>query len=194
MTDHPSKALLRSRAREALAALTPAERAAASGEICARIRAVPGWEGARVIGLYAAQPTEPDPGALLTDAGSGTGRVFCFPRVAPDGLEFHRWHAAGWLKRGPWNLQEPDPEHCPAVPPEEMDLLLIPGLAFTPGGSRLGRGGGYFDRFLSRANPAATRVGVCFHRQLVDTLPLEEHDHAVGWVVTEAAVIRAGGR
>ncbi len=63
-------------------------------------------------------------------------------------------------------------------------LVVVPGLAFTPGGHRLGYGGGYYDRFLASLPPSAVTVGVCFHEQLVDDLPLDPHDRPVDLVVT----------
>jgi len=96
------------------------------------------------------------------------------------------------LQPGPWKLLEPDPAQCPVVPPQDIDLLVIPGMAFTRTGGRLGRGGGFYDRFLTGVHPRAVKVGVCFGIQLVDAVPLEAHDHEVDWVVTESDVVRAG--
>lgn len=66
------------------------------------------------------------------------------------------------------------------------DLLLVPGLAFTKKGERLGRGGGYFDRYLKNFN--STRIGVCFELQLREQLPCEGHDEKVDVVITEAGI------
>ena len=94
------------------------------------------------------------------------------------------------MRPGRWNLMEPDPEHCTVVAPAEIDLLLVPGLAFSRAGGRLGRGGGFYDRFLSEVHPRAVKLGVCFHVQLFPELPLEAHDCAMDQIVTEAEVIR----
>jgi 5-formyltetrahydrofolate cyclo-ligase len=182
----PTKTLMRARAREVLAALTPEGSAAASAEIRRRIQALPEWEAARTAAFYAAQPTEPDLAALLK-AG---GKEFCFPRTAGSMLEFHRCNTEELLRPGPWKLREPDPAHCPVIAAGKIDLLLIPGLAFTRAGGRLGRGGGYYDRFLSGAHPRAVKIGVCYHAQLVPALPLEAHDLEMDLVVTEADVFR----
>ena len=183
----PTKTLLRSRAREILAALSPDASAAASAEIRRRIEALPEWEGARTVAFYAAQPCEPDLAPLL----EVQGKEFCFPRTAGGALEFHQCHSHDLLRPGPWKLREPDPVHCPVIPATRIDLLFIPGLAFTRSGGRLGRGGGYYDRFLSRTHPQAVKIGVCFHAQLVAAVPLESHDLEMDLVVTEIEGIRA---
>jgi len=63
--------------------------------------------------------------------------------------------------------------------PEMLDLVVVPGVAFTRDGARLGRGRGYYDRYLSRPGLRAFCVGVCFAHQLVDTLPVEPHDRTM---------------
>jgi len=163
--------------------MAPDVRAAASTEICQRIEALPEWADARTVAIYAAQISEPDLAALL----DAPDKTFCFPRVSDDTLEFHRCDSHDLLRAGRWKIREPDPDNCPAVPPSEIDLLLIPGLAFTRAGGRLGRGGGFYDRFLSRVH-RAVKIGVCFHIQLITVLPLEIHDHEVDLVITEGEV------
>ncbi len=181
----PTKSSLRAEARKTLAALSLEERAAASAEICRRIKALPQWIAAGTVALYAAQASEPDLAALL----DSPGKMLCFPRVAGDSLQFHRCDSHELLRPGPWQLLEPDPELCPVVPASEIDLLLIPGLAFTRTGGRLGRGGGFYDRFLRHVHPRASKIGVCFHAQLVPALPREIHDHEVDLVLTQSDLI-----
>lgn len=183
--EHLTKAALRTQARQTLAALSPEARAAASAQICRRIEALPEWTQARTVAFYAAQPSEPD----LTQLFSSAGKFPCFPRVSGDALEFHRCHSKDLLRPGPWAILEPDPIQCPVIPPSEIDLLLIPGLAFTRSGARLGRGGGFYDRFLARVHPRALKLGVCFQAQLLPALPLEIHDDEVHLVVTEEELV-----
>ena len=76
------------------------------------------------------------------------------------------------------------------VAPTWPDLVVVPGLAFTSTGDRLGQGGGWYDRFLSQVRSGCTTVGVCFAEQVVDSLPLEAHDVAVDHVVTDQGVLR----
>jgi 5-formyltetrahydrofolate cyclo-ligase len=74
------------------------------------------------------------------------------------------------------------------VPPSEIDCVVVPGVAFSPEGWRLGRGGGYYDATLA-ALPRALRVGVAFEVQLVPTVPREPHDVALDAVVTESRLL-----
>lgn len=77
------------------------------------------------------------------------------------------------------------------VVPEEnpdaatVDLVLVPGLAFTPTGERLGQGGGWYDRFLAQVNARCVTIGVCFAVQICEELPVEPHDVSMAYVVTE---------
>jgi 5-formyltetrahydrofolate cyclo-ligase len=72
------------------------------------------------------------------------------------------------------------------VDPATLDVVVVPGLAFTVDGHRLGQGGGHFDRFLTRLSPACSRIGVAFREQLVDAVPLEPHDVVLDVVITDA--------
>jgi 5-formyltetrahydrofolate cyclo-ligase len=95
------------------------------------------------------------------------------------------------VRPGRFGIAEPGPE-CPAVPPERWRAAdtgwLIPGVAFEPGGNRLGRGGGHYDALLRGA--AGIRVGIAFDWQVVESLPAEPHDEPMDFVVTERRVIR----
>ncbi len=76
------------------------------------------------------------------------------------------------------------------VDPAWPDVVVVPGLAFTAAGERLGQGGGWYDRFLSQVRADCTTIGVCFAEQILDTLPLEDHDVTMDHVVTERGVVR----
>ncbi len=77
---------------------------------------------------------------------------------------------------------------CPVVEPAQIDVILLPGLAFDRAGNRLGRGAGFYDRYISALKDAGhnpTLIGVCYHAQIVDSVPTEPHDHRVDRVITE---------
>lgn len=93
----------------------------------------------------------------------------------PDRLALHRF--------GMW---EPSADLL-VVAPDEIDLVLVPGIAFDRRGYRLGFGGGYYDRFLPTC--PAPRAGITYEFSLLDELPVELHDQRVGWVVTPAQII-----
>lgn len=69
--------------------------------------------------------------------------------------------------------------------PATVDVVLVPGLAFTPMGDRLGQGGGWYDRFLAQVSDRCVTVGVCFAMQICAELPVEPHDVSLTYVVTE---------
>lgn len=75
------------------------------------------------------------------------------------------------------------------VDPSWPDLVLVPGLAFTPAGERLGQGGGWYDRFLPRLRADAVSMGVCFREQVVESLPVEPHDARLDLVVADDGVV-----
>lgn len=96
----------------------------------------------------------------------------------------------GWdsLVIGSYGIREPGP-HCRfSGENEPFDLVVVPGVAFTRNGQRLGYGGGYYDRFLSQLEHRPILIGICFEMQLVTALPVESHDWQVDYVVTENGV------
>jgi 5-formyltetrahydrofolate cyclo-ligase len=76
------------------------------------------------------------------------------------------------------------------VDPSWPDVVVVPGLAFTATGDRLGQGGGWYDRFLSQIRADCTTIGVCFAEQVVEALPVEAHDVTMDHVVTDHGVLR----
>jgi 5-formyltetrahydrofolate cyclo-ligase len=77
------------------------------------------------------------------------------------------------------------PEDDPAPDPRTIDVVIVPGTAFTSGGDRLGQGGGWYDRFLKTVRGDCVTIGVAFAMQVVDELPVDLHDVRVSLVVTE---------
>ena len=82
------------------------------------------------------------------------------------------------------------PEDDPPPDPATIDVVVVPGTAFTAAGDRLGQGGGWYDRFLPRTGSGCAWIGVGFEPQLVETLPVEEHDRQLHLVVTDAGIAR----
>lgn len=134
------------------------------------------------IGSYAAMPHEPDLSllhALLPNV------QFHYPLVKNEQeMEFYHVSDPDTLARGRFGILEPSPRHHPPVQEADLDLILVPGLAFDLQGYRLGQGAGYYDRFLSKV-PLVPRIGVSFSSQHLPTLPSEPHDIAMGSLVSE---------
>jgi 5-formyltetrahydrofolate cyclo-ligase len=86
---------------------------------------------------------------------------------------------------GPHGISEPDRRAARAMAAHEVSVWIVPGLAFTADGGRLGYGGGWYDRFLSASSDDAISLGVGYPFQLIDSLPLERHDIRLSDIVTE---------
>lgn len=118
---------------------------------------------------------------------------WAFPRLNGEALEFHRLshrelnESESW-KKGRFGLEPA--EGALKVDPSELKALLIPALAYDIRGYRLGRGGGFYDRFLQ--NFSGVRVGVIHSSRILPEVPVEVFDQRVDWLVTEKSVSRIG--
>jgi 5-formyltetrahydrofolate cyclo-ligase len=103
------------------------------------------------------------------------------------------WHeVASWdevVMPGPFGLREPDPLRCPRVKVAELDCVFVPGMAFDAQGYRLGRGGGFYDSFLSAAPATLPCMGLFFSAQKVGSVPREAHDQRLPSVITEDGLL-----
>lgn len=119
-------------------------------------------------------------------------RAFAFPRVtdAAQGLmEFRlaRLDEPSHWRSGKYGITEPS-DACSAVPPDQIDVIFVPGVAFSVNGERLGRGKGFYDRMLARM-PRAIKVAVLFSEQWSDSLPVREWDQRVDVLISPERVI-----
>ncbi|ABS25304.1 5-formyltetrahydrofolate cyclo-ligase [Anaeromyxobacter sp. Fw109-5] len=187
LTPVEEKRALRAAVLAARSALPAADRLERSHAIAQRLEEVPCFRDARTLALYAALGAEVDASGIAAGAAS-RGVLLVYPRIVPGDrrLAFARC-APEALVRGPMGALEP-PAEAPPVPRDAVDCVLMPGVAFSPDGHRLGRGGGYYDATLE-AMPRAARVGLAFDLQLVPALPAEGHDARLDALVTEARVL-----
>lgn len=118
---------------------------------------------------------EPDTDALMALVAAG-GKRLLLPRIECG--EIAVCEGEGPMVASSFGVPEPT---GPALPFDVVDFVIVPGLAFTKAGDRLGYGSGYYDRFLSRLE--VPNVGVCFREQLIDELPMTEHDVRVQQVL-----------
>ncbi len=169
-----SKADLRRRILLQLKALDPHQRSARSERLCEAIRALPLWQKARRVALFYPMATEPEITPLWESA-----KAFAYPRIEGESLRFFHVESPSALLASRWNLMEPPPAPEAEWSLHEIDLLLVPGVAFTLRGERMGHGRGYYDRALALPGPRPVTLGICFKEQLVPTLPLEPHDRPV---------------
>jgi 5-formyltetrahydrofolate cyclo-ligase len=184
---HEEKARVRAEVRAAVGAMSAAIRTAASARICEALTRTEAYDRARCVLGYLAIGDEPDLGALMESARADGKRV-CLPRVAGDRLEIVEATAGEVeLIKSPLGVLEPSAGRV--VAPKELDLLVIPGVAFDIEGGRLGRGKGFFDRLLACPERHWMVCGVCFGAAVVDAVPVAPHDARVDAVATERWVV-----
>ncbi len=163
--------------------LTDELRLTGSASIISQLRQHPLWQQAQHVALYSALPDEPNLRTLI-DEISTTKQVY-LPRVL-DGETMDFFAFAGWQEleqSGSFGIYEPRLEADGVVDPATLDLLVIPALAYDQAGYRLGRGKGYYDRYLSRC-PRASRIGVTFALRSIACLPHDPWDLPVEAVLT----------
>ena len=154
------KAALREQMKQRLRAMAAEDRQSFSDEICEHVLQMTEWQQAESVVLFLPLPSEPIIAPLKLDCDARKIPEIIIPQSPKDGIAL----------------------------PEQIDLVLVPGLAFSKNRHRLGRGGGYFDRLLSDRAKNAFKLGICFGFQVVDAIPTEEHDVIVNAVATESRV------
>ncbi|GJQ29187.1 MAG: 5-formyltetrahydrofolate cyclo-ligase [Phycisphaerae bacterium] len=183
-----AKAALRERMRAAVRAVSPEQWVQASSAVCAHVLTLPAYRDARVVMLY--HPTSRELNLRgVAEACARTGRLVCLPRANWANGELQAARIASWgegltePKRG---IREPLPEAA-VVPPREIDLVLVPGVSFDAVGGRVGRGAGFYDRFLRTVR--AFKAGVALDEQVVEHVPMGEGDVRLDAVVTPTRVL-----
>lgn len=162
--------------------LTAEARAERSRQIFSRVEQLPAFAAARTVALFCALADEPATQPAIA-RWLAQGRRLVVPRVEGERMEFFEY-VPETLCDGAFGISEPG-AGAVCCPPAEIDLVVVPGTAFSPQGARMGRGRGYYDRYLSQREFRGVKVGVCYAHQLVGELPVEPHDVAMDCVVTE---------
>lgn len=165
-----------------------------SREIAKRFLASPEFNAAQTIHFYLAMAAEVQTDEMIREALRMKKRVVV-PLVQPETkslalselIELH----PSKLQPGPYGISEPRLEYRKKVDPKEVELWVVPGVAFDETGNRLGFGGGYYDRLLSSAS--GRKVGVAFEFQVLNRLSIEETDHPVDLIMTEKRTISIHG-
>ena len=186
-----AKRFLRNSMATRLKAMHPADRLVRSARVQARLMALPEFQAARSVMAYQSDLTEVDTREIIM-ACLDEGRRISLPRTVKGALAMEAREIRDVrhdLDESPFGFKEPKGS-CPTVAPESLDLIVAPGRAFDPTGYRLGRGGGYYDRFLSVDALRAARIAIAYDFQIVEAVPHEDHDTPVDMVVTETRTIR----
>jgi 5-formyltetrahydrofolate cyclo-ligase len=186
-----AKAELRRQMTARLRALSAEARAAASARLCERLCARPEWQRADTILFFASQEPEPDIWPLLK-AAHAAGKRVALPRYRPEADVYTAALVRDLereLARGRFGILEPVAT-CDGIALAELDLVLVPGVAFDLRGYRLGRGKGYYDRLLVEVR--GIKCGVAFDEQIVEAVPAGELDIRLDFVLTPTRWVKAG--
>jgi 5-formyltetrahydrofolate cyclo-ligase len=174
----------RAQALSARRGLSAQERTRYSQMICRRLQALPLVQQAKTIFSYWAAGEEADLGAFHRWALE-QGKTLAFPRSYPAGaMEAYSPETMESMAPGKFGILEPEAGTSCRIGPEQIDLVLVPCLAFDGAGRRLGHGGGYYDRYLPQC-PQAVRIGVAFEVQRVPLVVCQPWDAGMDMAVTE---------
>lgn len=179
---------LRNVAKQRRAAIPASERLRASAAIQACVLKLAVFRQAKSVHSYVSFRDEVATLDLIA-AALQAGKQVVAPRVAQESrfLQHYALTSLAGLRPGRFGILEPDPASCEAVAPQNIDLVLVPGLAFDRRGNRLGYGKGYYDRFLSTT--AAPRIALAFDEQLFARIPAGHADIRVDAIVTPSQII-----
>ena len=183
------KSILRAQYRALRDAMTRQAVVAASARVCDRLAAWPAFRQAHSVMAYMAFGNEISLAPLMR---CFFGKHWIVPRILkkPEPhLVLHPYDPAR-LVQHPYGMLEPD-AGLPVIEPRELDLVLVPGLAFDRRGFRLGLGGGFYDRFLP--NVTVTTAGIVYAALIVDRVPNEPHDRRVDFLACESAIVPSTG-
>lgn len=182
MTIQEEKQALRAKLRAEMQLLPHAYFHSAGEAICRRILESRAYRQAKTIFCFVSHGREPDTYPLLKQALQD-GKTLCVPLcLSPGVMELKQITALSQLAPGAYGIPEP-PINAPVLSPSEIDLALIPCLAAARGGKRLGKGGGYYDRFLSGYQGHALLL--CPEKLLQKSIPTEPHDIHLPCIITE---------
>jgi 5-formyltetrahydrofolate cyclo-ligase len=170
--------------------LTSLERAKKSEEIWKRLATLPVFRERSQALFYVSFKSEVDT-TLMRSQARGLGMTVAVPRVQRQGkrMVFHDTGSDEKLEPGDFGVLQPadDPETVTEL--QDASVILVPGLVFDRKGNRLGWGEGYYDRFLAGEGLGLPSVGLAFDIQLAQQVPVNPHDVALNWIVTESGVI-----
>lgn len=165
------KRVVRKEVREALAAISPEEKTQKSTMLALALLVHPAVRSARVVALFSPLPDEPQIGEIIELLSHG--RIVLLPRVEGDVMRFYPFSPEA-MSEGSFGILEPMSGQ--PFPPADIDVIIVPGVAFTADGARMGRGKGFYDKYMSQEGFKAHKIGVCYSEQVVQSLPCEQHD------------------
>lgn len=182
------KTLLRTQVKEELSKLSDPLYEDFSGQIATRLYNDEDWKQAGMIGVTISRRPEVDTLQIIRKAWEQGKQVVvpkCFPKAKK--MTFYSISEFSQLTSTFFGLSEPIEAVTQKVASEQIDLLIVPGLAYTKNGYRIGFGGGYYDRYL--ANFTGKTVSLAFDLQIIPDFTVEQHDIPVAKIITTEKVI-----
>jgi 5-formyltetrahydrofolate cyclo-ligase len=183
------KAVIRRQLRETLAAMTDVQRHDKSLAACRFVAATPEFDAARVVMLYLSTPTEVDTASLALKCWQQNKSVVV-PKVSWDQRRMLPVEISSLKDAMTMTGPVREPVSGKPIPLDLIDLVIVPGLGFTPKGYRIGRGMGFYDRFLAQSEFVGLSCGLSFEEQVLPELPVLDHDVPLGMLVTDRGVRR----
>ena len=171
-------------------ALSVEERSSKSAVITGKLLSLDAVQKARTVFAYAAMEDEVQTEPLIASLLDRGKRVAIPLVIGKRSMEAARVPSMDALETGAYGILTVRAEQREILPPQEIDCVIVPGVAFGLDGSRLGMGGGYYDAFLPKAE-RAVRVAAAFQCQISEDIPSFPYDCGVDWIVTEQGVFRA---
>lgn len=179
--DMDEKKEIRREVRRRITALSAEDMSRAAEHIFREIESMDSFASAHNIALFASMGDEV-PTTIALERWPKMGKHIVVPRVEGDIMRFYDY-ASDKMQTGAFGIEEPmgDEEFAAG----DIDLIIVPARAFTLSGERLGRGGGFYDKYMSLPTFRATKIGIAFSCQIFDALPCDKHDIRVDQVITE---------
>ena len=189
MTRQEEKKQLRAIVRRLDRELSERYLRSSSAAIAAHLLAMPEYQAADTVFCFVGVNREIDTRSILEDILT-SGKRLCVPLcTGPGEMELHQISELCQLSAGSYGLLEPAPD-SPLVGIDDVDFAIIPCLTCNHAGQRLGKGGGYYDRFLSHYRGGT--VLLCREKLIREEIPVEPHDYPIPWVLTEKGLYEDG--
>lgn len=152
-------------------------------EIAKQIEGMDCFRSANTIAMFIAMDDEV-PTMEHINKWHAAGKRIALPVINGQNMQFYSYSPDA-LQIGKFGIPSPDPQNplCKAIAASEIDLMIVPGVAFTLSGQRLGRGGGFYDRYLANPDLHAITLGVAYHHQIFDCIPTDQRDIDIQRVV-----------
>ena len=182
-----TKKSLRAKVHQWLGSQSVENRKTRSLKVQKKLFSAPAFKKARCVCFYVSLPSEVDTTGMI-DKALELGKRVLVPRTNLENKELSLYEIKDRerdLKKGAYGVMEPRPAKAWLARLEEVDCLVIPGVVFDKKNNRMGRGKGYYDRFLKKFGPGVLKIGLAFSFQVVQRIPIEDHDVPVDKVLTD---------